>query len=136
MLLQELVEKLPANVKFNWAMYQQQFSVVDLNVFGEYMTRVTSATSSITVSNLPPKSIKDDRVKTKDKAFVNAHTTGQKDHVLEDDAADKTELRKNRAIDELTETTKRCPACKTENHQASECAKFQISQLGRSLESC
>lgn len=34
-LLQELVDKLPMAVKFNWALYQEQVPMVDLNVFCE-----------------------------------------------------------------------------------------------------
>ncbi|XP_055615068.1 ribosome-binding protein 1-like [Toxorhynchites rutilus septentrionalis] len=40
-LLQELVDKLPATVKFSWALYQEQVPVVDLNVFSAYMAKIS-----------------------------------------------------------------------------------------------
>lgn len=74
-LLQELVEKLPTTVKFNWALYQQQHPAVDLSTFGEYMANVVSATSGVVswCGNVP-KVARDDRTKGKDRAYINAHS--------------------------------------------------------------
>ncbi|XP_062701854.1 uncharacterized protein LOC134285309 [Aedes albopictus] len=74
-LLNELVEKLPTAVKFNWALHQSQLAVVDLSAFGEYMANVVSATSCVVSWNgVASKVAKDDRSKGKDRAYINTHT--------------------------------------------------------------
>lgn len=75
-LLQELVDKLPTTVKFNWALYQEQVSTVDLNVFCDYMTKVSSAASGISQPiSIPQNTVKDERYRSKERSFLNTHGT-------------------------------------------------------------
>ncbi|XP_053686668.1 uncharacterized protein LOC128736214 [Sabethes cyaneus] len=59
-LLQELVDKLPANIKFSWALHQVGLPVVDLKAFSEYMRN-------------PPKDEKHEKPRNKEQAFLNTH---------------------------------------------------------------
>lgn len=87
MLLQELVDKLPANVKLSWALHQQQASVVDLEEFSEYMGNIVSATSSVTRFNSTPhqKPPREFRSKDNEKAYINAHTMSNEEQDEEDE---------------------------------------------------
>ncbi|XP_062714715.1 uncharacterized protein LOC134291230 [Aedes albopictus] len=125
-LLQELVDKLPANVKFNWALYQQQLPEVDLNAFSDYMARVTSATSSVTLFSAHQKFVKEDRPKLKEKAYINAHST------MEPGGPESSSSKSKR--DEVikggkAEEVKSCPACNEHGHPAGECEKFKELNL-------
>lgn len=42
-LLQELIDKIPAHLKLDWAVYKRKFPLVDLRVFGAYMANLVSA---------------------------------------------------------------------------------------------
>ncbi|XP_058449235.1 uncharacterized protein LOC131429201 [Malaya genurostris] len=70
-LLFELVEKLPAHLKLDWALYKRQYSVVDLRVFAQYMTTIVSAASDVTlVIDSKPVS-KHDRTEKKNVVFTH-----------------------------------------------------------------
>lgn len=74
-LLQELVDKLPDTVKFNWALYQQQLPIVDLNTFSDYMAKIASATSGVTSSTVDNRHAQRDDRRTKEKGYLNTHAT-------------------------------------------------------------
>lgn len=77
-LLQELVDKLPMAVKFNWALYQEQVPMVDLNVFCDYMTKVSSAASGISqLPSTPQNTIKVERFRSRERSFVNIHGSNE-----------------------------------------------------------
>lgn len=118
-LLQELVDKLPANIKFSWALYQEQQPVVNLRTFGDYIGRVTAATSSVT--NICPltKPQKEEKPRTKEKAFVNTHATYEK----KKPGSFKSEQSSNTNSSGSSEK-KCCPMCKSHEHIAEKCVEF------------
>ncbi|XP_065088324.1 uncharacterized protein LOC135709839 [Ochlerotatus camptorhynchus] len=126
-LLQELVDKLPANIKFSWALYQEQQPIVNLRTFGEYMGRVTTATSGIT--NVCPisKHQKDEKPKAKEKAYVNTHTTYEKKKQGSSASLPKGDQRVETSNIKRNEsdTKKECPLCKSHDHIAEKCVEFK-----------
>ncbi|XP_065078771.1 uncharacterized protein LOC135701764 [Ochlerotatus camptorhynchus] len=122
-----LVDKLPANIKFSWALYQEQQPIVNLRTFGEYMGRVTTATSGIT--NVCPisKHQKDEKPKAKEKAYVNTHTTCEKKKQGSsaslpkgDQRVESSNIKRNES-----DTKKECPLCKSHDHIAEKCVEFK-----------
>ncbi|XP_065091343.1 uncharacterized protein LOC135712305 [Ochlerotatus camptorhynchus] len=65
--LAELVEKLPANIKLDWALHKQRVLVADLRAFAEYMNVLVTAASSVTAIG-ESSSQKADRLKGNMKA--------------------------------------------------------------------
>ena len=120
-LLQELVEKLPPTVKFNWALYQQNLPVVDLSSFGNYMEQVATATSSVATPLLShPKTSKDDRPKGKDKAFVNAHAA-----LTQEETDPDGEYQQLHVAVKNIEPASTCPSCGGGGHQTANCSTFK-----------
>nr|XP_029709920.1 uncharacterized protein LOC115255877 [Aedes albopictus] len=120
-LLQELVDKLPPNIKFSWALYQEQQPVVNLRTFGDYMGRVTAATSGVTNICPPTKPQKDEKPRTKEKAYVNTHATYEK----KKPRSFKSEQSSNTNSSGSSEK-KGCPMCKSHEHIAEKCAEFTM----------
>ncbi|XP_055623324.1 uncharacterized protein LOC129766751 [Toxorhynchites rutilus septentrionalis] len=118
-LLQELVDKLPDAVKFNWALYQQQLPVVDLSTFSDYMAKVASATSTIVSCDMDSKHVHRDDRRPKEKGYVNAHAVETAQFSRE--TADGKQR-----IHPSTEIIKKsCSVCSGGNHQATNCATFK-----------
>ncbi|XP_058456592.1 uncharacterized protein LOC131433989 [Malaya genurostris] len=121
MLLQELVEKLPATVKFNWALYQQQLTTVDLSSFSEYMAKVASATSSVVFVSGSTAKLSREETKgrqSREKVYVNAHSVDQVPLAVK--GKQNFGMHREKKTDITT-----CPVCGGENHQASNCATFK-----------
>ncbi|XP_062704002.1 uncharacterized protein LOC134286407 [Aedes albopictus] len=124
MLLQELVDKLPANVKLSWALHQEQIPAVNLSEFGEYMGKIVSATSSVTCfSAFPQKPSKEGRVK--EKAYVNAHSSSIEGNSENRSSDWRAPSKSTRPLDKQVSTNKACPACGATNHQAAGCPSFK-----------
>lgn len=121
MLLQELVDKLPDTVKFNWALYQQQLPVVDLSTFSDYMAKIASATSGIVSCNVEARNVLRDERRPKEKGYVNAHA-GETPQTFSSEAVGEIEqtLSSNTATKKPT-----CPICSGGSHQAADCATFR-----------
>ncbi|XP_062702635.1 uncharacterized protein LOC134285592 [Aedes albopictus] len=119
-LLQELVEKLPANIKLDWALYQRQVPVVDLNAFGTYMTTIVSAASNVTFYTEPLR--KQEKPKGKDKGFINAHSS-------EPDQKINREVQKGDSSAISTYQPKPCLMCKKDGHKLRDCNSFKNLSL-------
>ncbi|XP_062713763.1 uncharacterized protein LOC115256765 [Aedes albopictus] len=119
-LLQELVDKLPANIKLDWALYQRQIPVADLRTFSAYMTTILSAASNVTFYAEPVR--KQEKLKGKEKGFVNAHTSEPERKVQRDvktEDAGASEVRQ----------PKPCLLCKKDGHKVRECNSFKSLSL-------
>ncbi|XP_062541787.1 uncharacterized protein LOC134209767 [Armigeres subalbatus] len=103
-LLMELVEKLPAYTKMQWADYTQQHSVVNLKVFGDFMLGVVTSVSRVTTyvgSNVGQQ-------KPKQKGAINTHAS-------ETETAQELGREKERM----------CVCCKKFGHRVADCALFK-----------
>ncbi|XP_062704268.1 uncharacterized protein LOC134286640 [Aedes albopictus] len=123
-LLQELVEKLPPTVKFNWALYQQCLPVVDLSSFGNYMEKVAAATSSVATPLISqPKTSKEDRPRGKDRVFVNAHAEFNQE---DDDLGVPMDRHQQLHIAaKKAEPAATCLSCGGGGHQVANCSTFK-----------
>lgn len=102
-LLMELVEKLPAHVKLEWAGYMQQCQVVDLKTFGNFMSNVVVSASKVTLYSGAFRNSASEKSKPRSRASINAHSSeGQLDQ----------------------EQERGCYVCKVPGHRVSECEVF------------
>lgn len=46
-LLHDLINKLPANIRLDWALYKKQMVVAGLETFSNYMSAIISAASDV-----------------------------------------------------------------------------------------
>lgn len=127
-LLQELVDKLPTTVKFNWALYQEQVSTVDLNVFCDYMTKVSSAASGISQPiSIPQNTVKDERYRSKERSFLNTHGTHLETNA--EQAETNLSMQEGREAGIRNVNGKTCPICNGDVHPIENCVVFNELDL-------
>ncbi|XP_055589065.1 uncharacterized protein LOC129741367 [Uranotaenia lowii] len=115
-LLKELVDKLPPTAQFNWAMYQTQFSHVNLNDFSKYMQHVTTATSRLVMNG----GISNTTSKSKGKEFVHTHA----------EIVDDSQQPESSQTEQLNYIgVKTCVACQKSAHPLEKCFKFQSMNI-------
>ncbi|XP_062699445.1 uncharacterized protein LOC134284513, partial [Aedes albopictus] len=123
-LLQELVGKLPANIKLDWALFKQKCPVVDLGTFGDYMAQLVIAASD--VAPFQPSDVphgNSENRKGKEKLFVNAHSS--------DNPQDFVDERQRSSSRETKQYPgKPCPICGKPGHKVRECEDFKNCSLG------
>ncbi|XP_055528011.1 uncharacterized protein LOC129720559 [Wyeomyia smithii] len=117
-LLQELVDKLPANIKLDWALTKQRYPVVDLRIFAEYMSVIVSAASSVT-SVVEPCAQRTER--HNGKSFVNPHTL---ENVTDREYTNVDESKRQTARSERP-----CMVCQDVGHKPKDCTVFHQSCL-------
>ncbi|XP_058817784.1 uncharacterized protein LOC131681093 [Topomyia yanbarensis] len=110
-LLQELEDKLPAQLKLQWAMHKRADSNVTLKTFAEYMSLMVSAASQVTtfVKDSNDYREKDRKNKQKEKALVHAHSV---DKEIKFPAGKQSNSERG------------CLSCNQLNHRIKECKQF------------
>ncbi|XP_055633808.1 uncharacterized protein LOC129774135 [Toxorhynchites rutilus septentrionalis] len=79
MLLSELVEKLPANLKLDWSLYKQRCGEVNIRIFSQYMSMLVRAATDVTLFDprqhvaQQHRAVKPEKL-GKDKSFCGSHT--------------------------------------------------------------
>ncbi|XP_062699013.1 uncharacterized protein LOC134284280 [Aedes albopictus] len=106
-LLMELVEKLPAHTKMQWADYMQLHPVVNLKAFGDFMFGVITAVSRVTMYT---GGSSDSQHKAKQKGTINAHTS------------ERSDIRE--PVREIVRE-RVCVCCKKPWHRLAECSIFK-----------
>ncbi|XP_058827460.1 uncharacterized protein LOC131687395 [Topomyia yanbarensis] len=108
-LLYELVEKLPANLKLDWAMVKRQQPGADLRTFAAYMSMIVSAATEVTLTiDAKPNHQKND--KSKEKNFCNPHSAPTVSHPKPE---------------ENCSTGRQCLVCQDPLHKVKDCATFK-----------
>ncbi|XP_062538477.1 uncharacterized protein LOC134206767 [Armigeres subalbatus] len=117
-LLQELVDKLPANVKLGWALHKQTIVEADLRSFSDYMSLIINAASSVSsgLGEIP----KPDR--QKGKAFVNSVRA-------EVEAAGSCNKRTSDSQPTISPKVRPCAVCKMDGHKPKECPTFKAKNI-------
>lgn len=126
-LLQELVDKLPANVKLGWAMHKQSVAVADLRTFAEYMNVIINAASS--VSSGITEVTKAER--QKGKAFVNSvrlENNSKSDQRTEKSSSSGKEFVESKAS--TAPKVRPCAVCQVHGHKPKDCSVFKTKSLG------
>ncbi|XP_055615978.1 uncharacterized protein LOC129762031 [Toxorhynchites rutilus septentrionalis] len=114
-VMQELVDKLPSNIKLNWALHTTQHTNVDLGVFGNFMATIVAAASSVTLTTACDKKYRwKEEGKPKDKVYVQTHSTPEKN----DEQMHQTSFMKKGA-------GKQCIVCEKAGHNIRECFRFK-----------
>ncbi|XP_038116718.1 uncharacterized protein LOC119768950 [Culex quinquefasciatus] len=117
-LLRELVDKLPAQQRLNWALFKQQFPVIDLSTFAAYMMRLAEAASEVTVITDSKQTRRAER--GGERSYMNVHSTS--DSPTRDEPQKEETSKKE--VGEI-----RCLACNSTNHKVKNCGKFQKWEL-------
>ncbi|XP_055634159.1 uncharacterized protein LOC129774446 [Toxorhynchites rutilus septentrionalis] len=108
-LLYELVEKLPANLKLDWAMVKRQQPGADLRTFAAYMSTIVSAATEVTlIVDQKPSQSKHDR--SKEKNFCNSHSV---------------EAHSQPKPMGSSPMGKQCLVCQDPSHKVKDCTTFQ-----------
>lgn len=110
-LLQELIEKLPANIKLQWAQHLDYFPVPSLQTFSDFMARVVDSVAKVVPYG--GSSGKTDRPKAKEKGFVHAHM----------EKVDSSTVR------QAVPSDKSCLVCDKSGHRVKDCGKFKGSNI-------
>lgn len=108
-LLQELIDKLPAGCKMDWARYRKQFTGINLRTFGDFMEILVLEANSVTMQVFPElKGLRDHQ---KYKPYTNVHDIKPDAHSEGNEAA--------------TRAFVSCSGCKNEEHSIANCEAFQ-----------
>lgn len=103
-LLQELVDKLPAGVKLQWAQHLQNHPVASLQILSQFMTTVVDSVSKVVVYVGEPIQ-KHEKSKIREKGFLHAHAEANGAGAYA--------------------ATKRCPICTKDDHRVPDCTSFK-----------
>lgn len=110
MLIQELVDKLPAQLKLSWALHAQMVAGgATLNTLGNWLFEIAQAANTVT-SPFAQSSIGSEQKykKTTEKGFVNTHNEGRRISSTKEGQIDRN-----------------CPVCDKAGHQAGDCPIFK-----------
>ncbi|XP_062538821.1 uncharacterized protein LOC134207119 [Armigeres subalbatus] len=122
-LLQELVSKLPANIKLDWALFKQKCPTVYLGTFGNYMAQLVIAASD--VASYQPSTealVGSDKGKGKEKLYVNTHASGHPvDNVGKRNPPNNSEGKQYQP--------KPCQICGKQGHKVRDCDDFKKCNL-------
>ncbi|XP_055622908.1 uncharacterized protein LOC129766407 [Toxorhynchites rutilus septentrionalis] len=123
LLLQELVEKLPVNIKLNWSLFKRTRPIVDLSTFGSFMDEIVVAASDVTFTHDidGQRAGKQDKQKPKEKLFVNAHNTEKSTHYP---------ISGSNNLNRKEYQPKPCTACEKDGHKIKDCTTFRNLTLG------
>lgn len=120
-LIQELVDKLPANIKLDWALYKRHIPVITLEHFEQYMSTIISAASSVTVHLVPEVNRTS---KSKKENFLNTHV-GLTQTPKDQSQSASTDVKNQRVLENETDNQRRlCSMCKQIGHVAASCNDF------------
>lgn len=113
-LLQELISKLPAQLRLDWARYKLLHQDNTLVAFGEFMNELIQAASEVSF-DLPVSSpARAEKPRDREKAFVYAHD------------AVETESRNNGVMRKIP---KPCIVCGATGHRLAECEEFEAKGI-------
>ncbi|XP_062703041.1 uncharacterized protein LOC134285727 [Aedes albopictus] len=117
-LLRELVDKVPAQQRLNWALYKQQFATADLRTFAGFMSMLVAAASDVTVTTdfKQSRSGRGERERSRDKSYLNTHAASEP--TMKQGSPEQ--VPKKSEVKEVL-----CLACNGRNHKVKDCATFK-----------
>ncbi|XP_058467435.1 uncharacterized protein LOC131440300 [Malaya genurostris] len=111
-LLFELVEKLPGNLKLDWALHKQRYDTVNLQTFAQYMAILTSAASQVTLP-VDRKLQRGGKTEKGKQSFCGAHSSEDASNIMVEERSDRERIR-----------TPECYVCKKPDHRVKNCPVF------------
>lgn len=116
-LLQELVDRLPATIKLNWAMHRQKLPKVILSDFGDWLGELVEAACVVTMPSTS-FTVKAEKRGRRDDNFVNIHC----DYDFPTSNDDST-TSVSRTV------AKACLVCEEDCTSPESCRKFQAMNI-------
>ncbi|XP_062707745.1 uncharacterized protein LOC134288073 [Aedes albopictus] len=130
-LLHQLVNKLPATLKLDWARHRQNLQRVNLATFGNWVYSLAEAASTVVIpvdSEESKPTRNEGRGNKKPNAYVNAHseTVSESSHHLKTVDSDGDQGEHSRALDSKPPAlvSVGCVVCKGGCQNASKCKQF------------
>ncbi|XP_062711164.1 uncharacterized protein LOC134289403 [Aedes albopictus] len=130
-LLHQLVNKLPATLKLDWARHRQNLQRVNLATFGNWVYSLAEAASTVVIpvdSKESKPTRNEGRGNKKPNAYVNAHseTVSESSHHLKTVDSDGDQGEHSRALDSKPPApgSVGCVVCKGGCQNASKCKQF------------
>ncbi|XP_055543765.1 uncharacterized protein LOC129729278 [Wyeomyia smithii] len=118
MLLQELIDKLPASLKLQWGAFKQAHLHVNLATFNTFMSGLVNLASELSVgvesAQNYSKQHKAEKFKPKEKLFTHANEL-------------PTSMKEN-TVGEIS--SKPCSFCEKNSHQILNCVSFKSLDIG------
>ncbi|XP_062698658.1 uncharacterized protein LOC134284186 [Aedes albopictus] len=122
-LLRDLVDKLPANIRLDWALYKKRVVAADLETFSTYMSAIISAASDVTnFSEIEATRPIRSELKPKEKAFMNVHNSEDNYKQVKGPKGDDSRNKNVVAV-------KPCFVCEKLGHRVKECFMFKSFSL-------
>ncbi|XP_055600236.1 uncharacterized protein LOC129749323 [Uranotaenia lowii] len=119
-LIHKLVDKLPDQMKLDWALYKEQFLEDDLRVFATFMSVLVKAATAVTINvGEKPDNRNSKLDKQKDRGFLHTHTTDEVNH-------HSNEWHRNESS---SDSTKWCKICFKSEHRVQDCSEFLKKNL-------
>ncbi|XP_055589664.1 uncharacterized protein LOC129741877 [Uranotaenia lowii] len=126
-LIQGLVDKLPASDKREWVRYKKRKHSADLRVFSKFLSRIVDEACEASVSfhsKADPKV--SGNARNKERLF--SHDIAQEEEPCELPTCDPP------ARDQSTTNLKPCKVCKSSNHRLRDCQEFKEMSVLQRLE--
>ncbi|XP_062537883.1 uncharacterized protein LOC134206211 [Armigeres subalbatus] len=113
-LLEEMVEKLPANFKLEWVRFKKSKEHVSIRTFGNFMENLVDEASEVTLLNAPSESMvkQEKKASVKQKRFLLSHSGPN--------ATPEGDTKSDKMRDE-----KPCATCSKVGHRARNCEEFK-----------
>ncbi|XP_062712131.1 uncharacterized protein LOC115266788 [Aedes albopictus] len=120
MLLHELVEKLPSEMKMQWSWYKRSQTDVNLATFGEFMDELVTTASDVTLPTEPQvQQFRSGQTgRDKQKLYVHVESTDEQSVTQTTDGRPKSTLWSGGS-------NKSCYYCSNEEHVVSDCPQFK-----------
>lgn len=127
-LLQEMVDKLPASFKLEWVRFKRAAPHVSIRTFGDFMEQLMDEANEVTFVNpIMEPSAKHDRKISKEKGYIHAHS---------DAAASATNSSTDEKLKKFSQQAsddRPCATCSKTGHRARNCPDFKNLPLGERL---
>lgn len=115
-LLRELIEKVPAQQRLEWAFYKQQFRTVDLRTFAGFMSMLVAAATEVTFPSARKHTRNESEEQENDQELCSSRSAGR--------AHRKRSSREGREQPENVKQST-CWACSGSEHKVKDCEMFK-----------
>ena len=139
-LLQELIDKLPTQIKVNWAMYSVALEHIDILVFGDWLFKLAIALNKTV---LPNSSDSRNRKHSHEKSYLNSHeetlpvskesssrqqsssTNSKTSRESTSKQQQTNSSNRSQSFQEKIRASQQCAICNSSAHPNSECTVFK-----------
>ncbi|XP_058456720.1 uncharacterized protein LOC131434090 [Malaya genurostris] len=120
MLVQELVEKLPPQMRMQWSCFKRTYTDVDLSTFGEFMSELVKTATDVSI---PGELI------VQQTRSINKGREKQKLYVHTEAESKKQKSTNTKSPNESDPTRRQCAYCSEDGHEIALCPQFKALDL-------